>query len=94
LNQAAPEPHYELGKLHYVSGDMKAARDEFERVIHIAPSHANAHYQLSRVYAALGDAVRSHEMAERTRELKQAERDAGLAAQRQRLKGFAPVAAP
>jgi protein O-GlcNAc transferase len=88
LNNAVPEAHYELGKLYLGSDRLDAARAEFERTIQLAPGHANAYYQLSRVYTRLGDSEKAHAMADRTRDLKRAQREEGLRLQSARFKDF------
>jgi tetratricopeptide (TPR) repeat protein len=94
LNPAALEPRYELGKCYFALDRLDAARAQFEQVIRLAPRYANAYYQLSRIYARTGDAAQAREMALRTRELKTAQREAGLAAQKARRKGFEPAPEP
>jgi tetratricopeptide (TPR) repeat protein len=94
LNPEVPEAHYELGKAYLAFDRLEAARGEFERVIQLSPRHANAHYQLSRLYARLGDSGKAKEMADLTKHLKQEERDAGLAAQKERLQKLQPVKTP
>lgn len=88
LSPMVPEGRYELGKLYFATGKIAEARAEFEAVVKLAPKHSNAHYQLSRVYARLGDETKAREMAAKTRELKQEQREAGLASQRARLGRF------
>jgi tetratricopeptide (TPR) repeat protein len=94
LNSKVTEAHFELGKSYLSLGRIEAAREEFERVIQSTPRHANAHYQLSRLYARLGNAAKAKEMADLTKQLKQEEREEGLAAQRARLERLRPVKAP
>jgi Tfp pilus assembly protein PilF len=53
LNPELAEPHDELGKLYYQSGQIQPAKIEFERVLELDPQQANAHFQLSRIYARL-----------------------------------------
>jgi tetratricopeptide (TPR) repeat protein len=93
LDPSAPEAHYELGKIELAMERVEPAREEFERVISLDPQHANAHYQLSRIYMRLGDTGKASRMAALTKQLKQAQREQGLAAQRERLVRFQPVEA-
>jgi tetratricopeptide (TPR) repeat protein len=93
LDPNSPEAHYELGKINLAMERNETARAEFERVISLEPQHANAHYQLSRIYAQLGDTQKASNMAALTKQLKQAQREQGLASQRARLIRFQPVEA-
>lgn len=94
LNANVAEPHYELGRLYLRLDRLKEASAQLLRVIELAPGHANAYYQLSRIYGKLGATEKAHAMAERTRQLKQQQREDGLSAQRKRLEAFQPVAQP
>ena len=91
LDPKSAEAHYELGKIELALERMEAARDEFERVISLDPQHANAHYQLTRIYTRIGDTETANRMASLTKQLKQAQREQGFAAQRARLARFEPV---
>jgi tetratricopeptide (TPR) repeat protein len=94
LNSELAEPHDELGKLYYQSGLIQPARIEFERVLELDPHQANAHFQLSRIYARLGDSAKSNEMAQKTQLLLRRQREDGLRAQAARMRGFQAKDAP
>jgi tetratricopeptide (TPR) repeat protein len=94
LNPELAEPHDELGKLYYQSGQIQPAKIEFERVLELDPQQANAHFQLSRIYARLGDPAKSNEMAKETQLLLQKQREEGLRAQAARMSAFQAKAAP
>jgi tetratricopeptide (TPR) repeat protein len=91
LNPDDSEAYYLLGKSDAALNRIAAARAEFERAIHLDPLNAGAHYQLGRIYTQLGDTVKAREMAERTRQIIQAQREKGLEAQRARLGTLEPV---
>ena len=88
LRPDAAESHYQLGKLYTETDRSSLAQNEFERVIALAPSNSNAHYQLSRLYAKVGETRKASEMADETKRLMQAQRDAALAKQKSRMSGF------
>jgi tetratricopeptide (TPR) repeat protein len=90
LDPDDPETYYLLGKADAALNRNEAARTDFERVIALDPRHAGAHYQLSRVYAQLGDAAKAQEMAELTKKLIRSQREDGLKAQRARLGKLEP----
>jgi superkiller protein 3 len=94
LNPSAPETHYLLGKVDTALDRSEAARAEFERVILLDPGHAGAHYQLSHIYARLGDTAKAREMADRTRQLNEAQREEGLKGRRARLDKLEPLEQP
>lgn len=50
LDAAVAEPHYELGRLLFEGGSLEPAKVELGRAAALAPDHANAFYQLSRIY--------------------------------------------
>jgi len=83
-----------LGKADAALNRTAAARADFEHAIRLDPRNTGAHYQLSRIYAQLGDDVKAKEMAERTRQLIQSQREEGLKAQRARLGELEPVKQP
>ena len=86
--------YYLLGKADAALNRNEAARADFEHAILLDPRHAGAHYQLSRVYAQLGDDAKAKEMAERTKQLIQSQREDGLKAQRARLGKLEPIEKP
>jgi protein O-GlcNAc transferase len=88
LNPELAEPHDELGNLYFHSGLIQSARNEFEHVIELAPQQVNAHYQLSMIYARLGDSAKSKQMADETQQLLQQQREERLKAQAARMRGF------
>src|SRR5712692_7124732 len=51
--------HYELGKLLVQSNRLSAAAVEVSQAVHYNPNLSAAYYQLSRVYARLGEAEKS-----------------------------------
>ncbi len=51
--------HYELGKLLVQSNRLSAAAEELSQAVHYNPNLSAAYYQLSRVYARLGEAEKS-----------------------------------
>jgi uncharacterized protein HemY len=56
-------PHYELGKLWvYTQRWKEAEEDELEGAITADPVLTSAYYQLSRVYAGLGETEKSERM--------------------------------
>jgi tetratricopeptide (TPR) repeat protein len=75
LNSTIPDIHFELGRVYFDLNRIDSARVEFQKVIQMNPRHAKAYFQLSRIYSRLGDAQKAHEYAEKTRHLKQAERE-------------------
>jgi tetratricopeptide (TPR) repeat protein len=94
LNPGDPETYFMLGKADAALNRTAAARADFEQTIRLDPRNAGAHYQLSRIYAQLGDEAKAKEMAERTRQLIQSQREEGLKAQRARLGELEPVKQP
>lgn len=88
LNSKVAESHYELGKLYFGAGNLQGARVQFEDVLAIAPDHANARYQLSRIYARLGETEKSKEMVAQTQALLKKQRQAALDLQKKRLGSF------
>jgi tetratricopeptide (TPR) repeat protein len=91
LNSSDPETYLMLGKADAALNRTEAARADFEQAVRLDPRSAGAHYQLSRIYAQLGDAAKAQEMADRTRQLIQLQREEGLKAQRARLGTLEPV---
>jgi tetratricopeptide (TPR) repeat protein len=91
LDPNDPEAYSLLGKADAALDRTEAARANFERAIDLDPRNTGAFYQLSRIYAQLGDAAKAREMAERTRQLIQLQREEGLKAQRARLGALAPI---
>jgi superkiller protein 3 len=87
--QAEPsmaQPHYQLGRL-YMDGDQwTAAKSEFERVLQLDASNAQAIYQLSRVYARLGDRQRAKDLAFEASRLIQEQRQKAIQAQEERMR--------
>ena len=69
LNDHVADSHYELGKLLAQDGQLQPAKNEFEQAVALAPNHANAFYQLSKIYSRLGDKAAADKMARRTQEL-------------------------
>lgn len=69
LDDHVADSHYELGKLLAGDGELQSAKNEFEQAAALAPNHANAFYQLSRIYRRLGDETSADKMAHRTQEL-------------------------
>jgi uncharacterized protein HemY len=51
--------HYELGKLLVQSNRLPEAAEELRQAIQYEPDLSAAYYQLSRVYARLGEAEKS-----------------------------------
>jgi tetratricopeptide (TPR) repeat protein len=94
LNPELAEPHDELGNLYFHSGLIQPAKIEFERVLELAPQQVNAHYQLSMIYARLGDSAKSREMAHETQQLLQMQREKALKAQVARMRGLQDKVAP
>lgn len=94
LDAAVAEPHYELGRLLFEGGSPEPAKGELERAAALAPDHANAFYQLSRIYGRLGDAKKSAEMAQQTQRLLAQSREKALEEQRAKLTGFQEVHRP
>lgn len=94
MDAGAAEPHYELGLLLLGDGSLTPAKVELERAAALAPEHANAFYQLSRLYARLGDAKKSAEMAQQTERLLTKSREKTLEQQRAKLTGFEEVHQP
>jgi len=90
LDPVVVEPHYQLGKLYMTAGQWELARTELETALSLAPSRAQSRSQLSKVYARLGDTQKAHEMQTEASRLMNAERDAALAAQRERMSAFQP----
>jgi tetratricopeptide (TPR) repeat protein len=94
LDAAVAEPHYELGRLLFEGGSFEPAKAELGRAAVLAPDHANAFYQLSRIYGRLGDAKKSAEMAQQTQRLLAQSREKALEEQRAKLTGFQEVHRP
>ena len=88
LNSHIPDIQYELGRIYLDLNRLALARVEFEKVIEINPTHSKAYFQLSRVYARLGDQKNARKFAEQTKQLKQAEREDPKLA---RLQSFQPM---
>jgi tetratricopeptide (TPR) repeat protein len=91
LNPNNPETYFQLGKANEGLDRMKAACEAFEHAIRLDPQNAGAHYQLSRIYAQLGNTIKAQQMAGRTRQLIQSQREEGLKAQRARLGVLEPI---
>ncbi len=73
--------HADLGMIYAKRNDFPAARNELERAVELDPKNLTAHYQLSLVYARLGDKERSRAMsaiAERLRCEQHEEETTGL----------------
>ena len=51
--------HYEMGKLQFQSNRLPAAAEELSKAVQLEPKLSAAYYQLSRVYARMGDAEKS-----------------------------------
>jgi tetratricopeptide (TPR) repeat protein len=49
LNPADASAHYNLGLIHQHRGELDAARERFERAVHIDAEEVDAHYQLGRI---------------------------------------------
>jgi Tfp pilus assembly protein PilF len=64
------------------------AQAELERVILLNPKHAQAYFQLSKVYARMGDAKKASEMQEDASQLMKTEQDAAIRAQTARVNAF------
>jgi tetratricopeptide (TPR) repeat protein len=90
LDPTVVEPHYQLGRLYLEVENLAGARAELEQVLRLDPAHAPAHYQLSKVYARLGDKQKAREMQNDASQLLQAQREAALSAQRDRLTSLRP----
>jgi tetratricopeptide (TPR) repeat protein len=90
LDPNVVEPHYQLGRLYLEVENLAGARAELEQVLRLDPAHAPAHYQLSKVYARLGDKQKAREMQDDASQLLQAQREAALSAQRDRLTSLRP----
>lgn len=90
LDPSSSDPWYELGKLHESQLNWPLAREAFEHVVPLNPQFAPAHYQLSRVYAHLGQNERAAQEAQQTHTLVDAQRDEALRKQRERAASFQP----
>jgi tetratricopeptide (TPR) repeat protein len=88
LQEDAVEPHYELGKCFFELNQLKKAQGEFERAVSIDPQHTKAYYQLSRLYVRLGQPEKARQMADRTRELREAEQQRAIQEQTARVGQF------
>ena len=88
LNSKIPDIFFELGKLYLALNQIPQARTQFENVIQMDPQNSKAYFELSRIYARMGDDKKAHQFAQNTKQLKQAEQEnPGLA----RLRSFQPV---
>jgi Tfp pilus assembly protein PilF len=81
---------YELGKLDESQENWPRARQTLEKVIELDPQFAAAHYQLSRVYAHLGQTAKAEQEARETHTLLDGQRDEALRKQRERAASFQP----
>src|SRR5207249_11150135 len=59
-----------LRKRTFKLGRVEDAKAELQRAIELDPKHAGAHFQLSRVYAKLGDASNAKKFAVRAADLR------------------------
>ena len=71
-------------------GQAQDAKRELERTIALHPQHAGAHFQLSRVYAKLGDPANAKKFAARAAELNRQQAKASLEPPEQVLLRFQP----
>jgi len=90
LEPKSPDPLYELGKLDESQENWPRARQTLEKVIELDPQFAAAHYQLSRVYAHLGQTAKAEQEARETHTLLDGQRDEALRKQRERAASFQP----
>ena len=67
--------HYELGKLRVYSKQWTEAGEELEKAVTLDPGFTSAYYQLSLVYARLGDKEKSECMLAEFKRLQQQEMD-------------------
>lgn len=82
------EPHYQIAKIDIEEKRWAEAETELERVLALNPSHAQACYQLSRVYASMGETEKARAMQAQANRLINAQRNAALNAERARLGAF------
>jgi uncharacterized protein HemY len=90
LEPRSPDPLYELGRLYISQEDWPRARQALEHVIELNPQIQPAHYQLSRVYAHLGQNDKATHEAQLTHTLVDAQRNEALRKQRERGASFQP----
>ncbi len=90
LNPDVVEPHYKLGMIYFQNGQLKKAQGEFESVLRINDSYSGAYFQLSRLYARLGDVQRARQMAEKGQELLRTQQDQAITAEKSRLSSLRP----
>lgn len=71
LNEADADSQFEAGVLLYRKGDLASAASHLERSAQLNPKDSAVHFQLARVYSALGrkeDAVRERALHEKLAE--------------------------
>jgi tetratricopeptide (TPR) repeat protein len=91
LDGSVAESHYELGRQLLDAGQIQPAKKEFERVIAIAPQHANAFSELSKIYSKLGDKESAARMARETQTLLADRRSRAMQTQKANITGFQEV---
>ena len=90
LRPEATEAHLQLGKLYFDTNRLRDAQAELEATVALSPGNSNACYQLSRVYARLGEDQKAAGMAAEAKRLLQAQREGAIRQQQARQQAFLP----
>jgi len=75
LNDAEPEPHYELAKLLARQGRKEDSLLELQKIVQVNPDFAPAYYQLARLYRERGELEKSQQAQKTHEKIREKDRD-------------------